>query len=216
MMLNILLRITIPTIIIASRYGFQTMFVARTLTKLWLLSLHLIAIFSLIRLSPFKIIGNILPELIGCGIMVVITYSLSSVCGTAILQLASILVCITTYWVFLLAIGSERHIIKQIWGHVIKSNVKNNKAWTFFILLIWKSEYSFMIFNSLEFLLFFPAVCLIYFLLRENKFRNPFLLIASYYFYMNWQPIYALLLLSSTILTYCCGLLTDKYNSNTS
>ena len=71
-----------------------------------------------------------------------------------------------------------------------------------------------MIFNSLEFLLFFPSVCLIYFLLRENKFHNPFLLTASYYFYMNWQPIYALLLFSSTILTYCCGLLTDKYDAN--
>lgn len=73
-----------------------------------------------------------------------------------------------------------------------------------------------MIFNSLEFLLFFPAVCLIYFLLRENRFRNPFLLVASYYFYMNWKPIYALLLFSSTILTYFCGLLTNKYDANPS
>ena len=73
-----------------------------------------------------------------------------------------------------------------------------------------------MIFTSLEFLFFFPVVCLIYFLLRENKFRNPFLLVASYYFYMNWQPIYALLLFSSTILTYLCGLLTDKYDANPS
>ena len=69
-----------------------------------------------------------------------------------------------------------------------------------------------MLFNSLEFLLFFPIVCIIYFLLGKNKFRNPFLLIASYYFYMNWKPIYAVLILTSTILTYGCGLLVEKYS----
>ena len=47
---------------------------------------------------------------------------------------------------------------------------------------------------------------------EKNKFRNPFLLIASYYFYMNWEPIYAVLILTSTILTYSCGLLVEKYS----
>lgn len=67
-----------------------------------------------------------------------------------------------------------------------------------------------MLFNSLEFLLFFPTVCIIYFLLRNNRWRVPFLLVASYYFYMNWKPVYAVLILSSTILTYICGLLVEK------
>lgn len=71
-----------------------------------------------------------------------------------------------------------------------------------------------MLFNSLEFLLFFPTVCIIYFLLGKNKFRNPFLLLASYYFYMNWKPIYAVLILTSTILTYACGLLVEKYSGD--
>lgn len=67
-----------------------------------------------------------------------------------------------------------------------------------------------MLFNSFEFLLFFPIVCVLYFLLGKNKYRNPFLLLASYYFYMNWKPIYAVLILTSTILTYVCGLLVEK------
>lgn len=67
-----------------------------------------------------------------------------------------------------------------------------------------------MLFNSFEFLLFFPIVCIIFFLLRKNKYRNPFLLLASYYFYMNWKPIYAVLILTSTILTFVCGLLVEN------
>ena len=71
-----------------------------------------------------------------------------------------------------------------------------------------------MLFNSFEFLLFFPTVCVIYFLLGSNKYRNPFLLLASYFFYMNWKPIYAVLILTSTVLTYVCGLLLEKYAPN--
>ncbi len=73
-----------------------------------------------------------------------------------------------------------------------------------------------MLFNSLEFLIFFPIVCTIYFLLRKTKHRNLFLLFASYYFYMSWKPVYALLILTSTILTYGCGLLVEHHAENES
>lgn len=71
-----------------------------------------------------------------------------------------------------------------------------------------------MLFNSVEFLIFFPAVCLVYYLLKGNRWRVPFLLLASYYFYMNWKPIYALLILTSTVLTYVCGLMVEKHADN--
>lgn len=66
-----------------------------------------------------------------------------------------------------------------------------------------------MLFNSLLFLIFFPTVVLIYFILPP-KYRWIFLLIASYYFYMNWQPIYALLISFSILTTWICGVLLDK------
>ena len=45
---------------------------------------------------------------------------------------------------------------------------------------------------------------ILYFTLIEV--RNLFLLGASYYFYMNWEPVYALLLLTSTTITYLAAL----------
>ena len=61
-----------------------------------------------------------------------------------------------------------------------------------------------MLFNSLAFLLFFPIVCVLYYAIPSTrvKVRNLLLLIASYYFYMNWEPAYAILLLASTVVTY--------------
>ncbi len=69
-----------------------------------------------------------------------------------------------------------------------------------------------MLFNSFAFLVFFPAVVLIYFLL-PHKFRWLFLLVASYYFYMNWKPVYAILIFASTIVTWTCGLILEQSSS---
>ena len=65
-----------------------------------------------------------------------------------------------------------------------------------------------MLFNSIAFLLFFPIVCIIYFTIPTEKVktRNLLLLVASYYFYMNWEPAYAMLLLTSTVVTYLTAL----------
>lgn len=70
-----------------------------------------------------------------------------------------------------------------------------------------------MLFNSLEFILFFPIVCLVYYLLPGIKGRTIFLLLASYYFYMCWEPVYALLLLTSTSITYISALCMDRFRS---
>ena len=63
-----------------------------------------------------------------------------------------------------------------------------------------------MLFNSIDFLVFFPLVVL-GFGLVPKKLRYIWLLIASYYFYMSWNPRYALLIAASTLITYGCALL---------
>lgn len=63
-----------------------------------------------------------------------------------------------------------------------------------------------MLFNSYSFLVFFPIVVIIYYLLPK-KVSYLWLLAASYYFYMGWNAKYALLLLLSTTITYISGIL---------
>ena len=69
-----------------------------------------------------------------------------------------------------------------------------------------------MVFNSIEFLIFFPIVLFVYFILPA-KIRYIWLLASSYYFYMCWNPTYVLLLLASTIITYVGGLCLDKFSN---
>ncbi len=66
-----------------------------------------------------------------------------------------------------------------------------------------------MLFSSLAYLVFLPVVALLYFLLPKPV-KNPMLLAASYYFYMNWNAAFALLLLAATGVTYAGGLLIGR------
>ncbi len=72
-----------------------------------------------------------------------------------------------------------------------------------------------MSFNSINFLIFFPIVVLVYFALPK-KIKNIWLLISSYFFYMCWNPKYAIILATCTAVTYLSGILMDKVNGQIS
>ncbi len=63
-----------------------------------------------------------------------------------------------------------------------------------------------MLFNSLEFVFFYAVVFALYALLRANwPLRKSLLLLASYCFYMAWNPPYVVLLIFSTALDFVAG-----------
>ena len=66
-----------------------------------------------------------------------------------------------------------------------------------------------VLFNSIDFLIFFPIVVLVY-LVIPKKVKYLWLLFASYYFYMCWNAKYAILIAFSTVVTYFSGLLLEK------
>lgn len=66
-----------------------------------------------------------------------------------------------------------------------------------------------MLFNSLQFLIFFPIVVLVYYVISD-KYKYLWLLAASYYFYMSWNARYGLLLLTATLISWLSGLALER------
>lgn len=66
-----------------------------------------------------------------------------------------------------------------------------------------------MVFNSVDFLIFFPIVILLYFLVPP-KARYIWLLGASFCFYMCWNVKYVIILLTSIVTTWLAGILLQK------
>lgn len=79
-----------------------------------------------------------------------------------------------------------------------------------------------MVFNSFSFLWTFPIIFIVYWgvvnwnmdSFRKSKVANYFLIFISYLLYFQWKPIYALVLLGITIITYIMGLWIEKYHGS--
>src|SRR3989339_112662 len=66
-----------------------------------------------------------------------------------------------------------------------------------------------MLFNSFNFLIFFPVVTLVYFLL-PHRFRWMMLLLASCIFYMAFIPAYILILFVTIVVDYFAGIMIEN------
>lgn len=65
-----------------------------------------------------------------------------------------------------------------------------------------------MLFNSYQYFIFFGVVVAAFFLL-PHRFRWIFLLGASYFYYIYWDPRYAILIMTTTVVVYGTALLMN-------
>ena len=66
-----------------------------------------------------------------------------------------------------------------------------------------------MNFNSLEFLIFLPVVCLVHWH-GPSRFRWIVLLAASLYFYMSWNVYLVILLAAAIFVSYFAGIIISR------
>ena len=69
-----------------------------------------------------------------------------------------------------------------------------------------------MIYNSFNFLVLFPLIFLLYYVIpaKYQKIGNWFLLLVSYALYISWKPVFALVLLGVTLVTYWGALFFEE------
>lgn len=66
-----------------------------------------------------------------------------------------------------------------------------------------------MTFNSIEFLIFYPTVLLLYFLLPRTM-KWPLLLLSSYFFYAYYSPSLVFLIFGTTLVSWLCATFIEK------
>ena len=69
-----------------------------------------------------------------------------------------------------------------------------------------------MIFNSFSFIVLFPLIFLLYYAIpaKYTKARNLYLLLVSYLLYLQWKPVYVLILFSVTAVTWGAALALNR------
>ena len=71
-----------------------------------------------------------------------------------------------------------------------------------------------MVFNSFDFLIFYPIVLLLYFALPK-KLSWIMLLAASYYFYISWNVDLIYLIVGTTLISWVSAMLIERTQKKT-
>ncbi len=71
-----------------------------------------------------------------------------------------------------------------------------------------------MLFNQIEFIIFFIIFLPCYYCIRNNTIRNALILVASYYFFIYWDYRVCMLILVPTLSVFAIALAMNKYSNH--
>jgi O-antigen/teichoic acid export membrane protein len=119
--------VLIPTIIISIDYGFRTLYIARTLIRFEGIFVNMILAYYLIKISPWKMIHNLIPELTASGIMGLTAYCMLLISNSVLFSFISVLICVIIYFSFLMLFRIEKHLLHKIKGQIVQNICKIRK-----------------------------------------------------------------------------------------
>ena len=107
--------VLIPAIIISGRFGFKALYITRSLVRLELALVNLIAVYVLIKQSPWKMLMNILPESICSILMAIVAYLLLMLNGSIVISFVWVAVCVCVYFLSLYFLfPKERNVVNSL------------------------------------------------------------------------------------------------------
>ncbi len=110
-----------PVVIISVRYGFEALYISRSLVRFEGVLVNLILMYALVRFSPLKMLQNISVPVIASVIMLDVSLLLKLVSTTLAWNIISILICIIVYFAVIYSIPSTRTVLLQFISKKYKS-----------------------------------------------------------------------------------------------
>ena len=111
-----------PVVLITVRYGFETLYVARSLVRLELIIVNLAVMGIVLKFSPWKMVTNIGPSVIASIVMIIVAFVLLKFGDTIVWQLICVPICGAVYLGVILLFPEEggivRHYVKQGYGMI--------------------------------------------------------------------------------------------------
>ena len=99
-----------PTVLIAVKYGFETLYISRSLIRFELILVNLVILKLLIKISPLYMIKNILPSCAAALLMCIVFYLIGST-DTLFSTLISIVICALAYILGICVFKNERELL---------------------------------------------------------------------------------------------------------
>lgn len=112
--------VLLPVVYWAAQKGYETLYVARSLVRFELILVNLVITYYYIKLSPLKMVVNIIPELLGSCMILLYYYSSKAISTGLIAEICSAFVAIVLYFAFICLFKTERSVILSYINRILK------------------------------------------------------------------------------------------------
>jgi PST family polysaccharide transporter len=117
----------VPTLLIAIRYDFRTLYTARSLIRFQYVITAMIALRILYKFRIWETIKNVMPMLLSTAVMGVVGFVLERISGNMVWQLSGVLICVVVYFAVLLGCfpSVRKELLNTSYGQKITNIWKN-------------------------------------------------------------------------------------------
>lgn len=116
--------VLIPAVIISGQYGFRPLYITRSLVRLEGLLVGFIFVYITIKQSPWKMIANVLPEMLSCLVMSGVAWLLLRIDNSIVMSFVWIAVCVIVYFVTLSLFPADRRILLGLKDKIMSTFTK--------------------------------------------------------------------------------------------
>ena len=109
--------VLIPAVYIAASYSFMALYWTRSLIRLEGMAVNMFFAWYLIRQSPWRMITNVLPEIVGCLSMSVVATLLLSINRSIVCSLLWIIPSAIVYFATISLFSKEKQLLTQLYTH---------------------------------------------------------------------------------------------------
>lgn len=106
--------VLLPAVLIAVRYGFETLSVTRAIVRLELIFVNLIIMYIVVKISPWKMFKNISYSILATLIMAVVAFLIKDVYDAIWWQFVSVVICTLVYFIVILVPSSNRQLLHSL------------------------------------------------------------------------------------------------------
>lgn len=103
-----------PAVLIAVKYGFEVLYITRSLVRFEGIIVDLLLMYFVIHISPWRMIKNIFPALLSSILMALMAILIKDISPSIIWKFTSILICIILYFSMQMAIPSSRNTLLSL------------------------------------------------------------------------------------------------------
>lgn len=106
--------VLLPAVLIAVKYGFETLSVTRALVRLELIFVNLIIMYIVVKISPWKMFKNISYSILATLIMAVVAFLIKDVYDAIWWQFVSVVICTLVYFIVIIVPSSNRQLLHSL------------------------------------------------------------------------------------------------------